>query len=182
MVTALLAAGLVLALALLIALHYRLDGLPVALGIEVRRERQDNATRALDLMKEAVATKAGTAVLSIQRHEENLAAGHRAQVAEAQLRARMGEVRSGDTVTALTAATTLVRELRQVLDQLPREAALPPPIDPSERVTVELKPEAVETARRSGAPEPASRERPSPRHGFPAVAPEDGDERAGLAR
>jgi hypothetical protein len=165
MVTALLAAGLVLARALLIALHYRLDGLPVALGIEVRRERQDNATRALDLMKEAVATKAGAAVLSIQRHEENLAAGHRAQVAEAQLRARMSEVRASDTVTALTAAVELVRELRQALDQLPREAALPPPIDPSERVTMEMKPAAPSDDEERPAEDDLTRVADRPRSG-----------------
>jgi hypothetical protein len=132
MVTVLLGTGLVLALVLLIALHYRLDGLPFAVWSEARRERQDSASQALDLMTEAVAKKAGAAVLSLQQHEGALAAGYRNQVAEAQLRARMSDVRAGDTLTALNAATELVRELRQALDQLPRDAAAEPPLDPNE--------------------------------------------------
>jgi hypothetical protein len=162
MVTFLLAAGLGLALVLLVALHYRLGDLPFHVWSLARREREADAPKALDLMKEAVAAKAGVAVLSIQRHEEGLAAGYRAQVAEVEMRARVGERRAADTATALAAATTLVRELRQVLDRLPQGTM----------------PEAVDTARKPGAPEPASRERLSPRMGLPlASEPPDEDER-----
>jgi hypothetical protein len=176
MVTVLLGAGLVLALVLLVALHYRLSDLPFAVWSEARRERQDNASQALDLMKEAVATKAGAAIVSIRQHEESLAAGYRSRVAEAQGRARMSETRAGDTLTTLNAATVLVRELRQVLDQLPREAEARPALDPDERLTAEIRPEVLETARKPGAPEPASRERPSPRISPPSAAADDGED------
>jgi hypothetical protein len=162
MVTVLLLAGLALALVLLVALHYRLGDLPFHVWSLARKERETDVPKALDLMKEAVAAKAGVAVLSIQRHEEGLAAGYRAQVAEVEMRARVGERRAADTATALAAATTLVRELRQVLDRLPQGPV----------------PEAVDAARKPGRPEPASRERLSPRMGLPlASAARDDEER-----
>ena len=160
-----MAAGLAVALALLVGLHYRLGELPINVWAQVKRDRDTPTPKALDAMKEAVAIKAGAAVLAIQRHEENLAATFRAQVAEAETRARMSERRAADTVTALQAAAELVRELRGALDAAPRAVAPPP--------------EAIETARKPGSPEPASRERSSPRTGLPpgiATSP-DGEER-----
>jgi hypothetical protein len=154
MVTFLLVAGLALALVLLVALHYRLGDLPFHVWSLARREREADAPKALDLMKEAVAAKAGVAVLSIQRHEEGLAAGYRAQVAEVEMRARVGERRAADTATALAAATTLVRELRQALDRLPQGTM----------------PEAQDTARKPATPEAASREHLSPHGGPPLVS------------
>jgi hypothetical protein len=165
MVTVLLGAGLVLALVLLIALHYRLDGLPFAVWAEARRERQDSAAQALDLMTEAVAKKAGAAVLSIQQHEGALAAGYRRQVEEAQLRARMSDVRAGDTLTALNAATTLVRELRQALDHLPREPVPAPALDPSERVTGEMKPSTTNDGEERGSEDDLTKVAERPRSG-----------------
>jgi hypothetical protein len=113
---------LVLALVLLIALHYRLGDLPFSVSSEVRREHKDTAPKALDLLTEAVAKTAGTAIVSIRQHEEALAARYAREVREAQVRARASEAQAGDTVTALQAATELVREQRQLLDRLLRVA------------------------------------------------------------
>jgi hypothetical protein len=115
MITVLLSAGLALALALLIAIHRRLSGLPLAVWALARREREANATKALDAMKEEVAARAGLAVVAIRRYEEQIGATFRAQVAEAETRARMAERRAADAATALEAAAVLVRELRLVL-------------------------------------------------------------------
>src|SRR5262249_6071283 len=103
MVTVLLAAGLVLALVLLVALHFRLDRMPNAVWSLARRERVEEALKALDATKEAVAAKVGTSVIAIRQYEENIAASFRAQVAEAETRARVGERRLTDTGAALQA-------------------------------------------------------------------------------
>jgi hypothetical protein len=114
----------VLALVLLVALHYRLGDLPFAVWSEARRERQDNAPLALDLLTEAVAKKAGVATVSIRQHEEALAARYAQEAREAQARARASQAQTGDTLTALQAAAELVREQRQLLDRFLR--ATPP--------------------------------------------------------
>ncbi len=149
MLTFLLVAGLAVALALLVAVHYRLGDLPADVWSLARRERAEDAPRAIDAMKEAVAAKAGAAVLALQRYEDNLAASFRAQVADAEMRARMSEMRAADSVTALQAATALVRELRSALEtakEPPVTRILPPSTPPAgdaERDTMEItKPSA----------------------------------------
>jgi hypothetical protein len=123
MLTLLYIAGLALALALLFGIYFKLDGLPLRVWSLVQKERDDNAGKALDAMKETVAARAGASVVAIQRYEESLAAGFRAQVAEAQTRARVSERRAADTETALQSAVSLVRELRAALDAMPGGAA-----------------------------------------------------------
>jgi hypothetical protein len=59
-------AGLALALVLLVALHRRLSGLPPVVWSMVRKEREAEAPKALDAMKEAVAAKAGAAVVVLR--------------------------------------------------------------------------------------------------------------------
>jgi hypothetical protein len=116
MLTILEHAGLAVALVLLVALHRRLSGLPLAVWTLARKEREAEAPKALDAMKESVATKAGAAVVAIRQYEEGIAASFRSQVAEAEMRARMGERRAAETHAALQAALALVRELRSVLE------------------------------------------------------------------
>jgi hypothetical protein len=143
MLTILECAGLALALVLLIAIHRRLSRLPLAVWSLARREREAEAPKALDAMREAVAVKAATSVIAIRQYEENIAASFRAQMAEAEMRARIGERRAVDVVTALQAATTLVHELRAALDALPASPgmrAVPPstlPAGDGERETTE---------------------------------------------
>jgi hypothetical protein len=129
MLTLFFAAGLVVALALLVVINGRLADLPLAVWSLAKKERVEEAPKALDAMKEAVALKAGSAVISIRRYEEDLAAGYRAQVADAEVRARVTERRAADTVTALQAATTLVREVRALRDAATPAAA--PMLSPS---------------------------------------------------
>jgi hypothetical protein len=122
-------AGLVLALVLLVALHRRLSSLPPAVWSLVRKEREAEAPKALDAMKEAVAAKAGASVVAIRQYEEGIAASFRSQVAEADMRARIGERRAEETHAALQAALSLVHELRGALDRMsnPKAVGLPPP-------------------------------------------------------
>jgi hypothetical protein len=134
MLVFLLVAGLGLALVLLIALHHRISSLPFALWSEARREREDTAPKALDAMKEAVAAKVGNSLIALQRYEDNIAGIFRAQVADAETRARVAERRAADTSSALQAATTLLRELREVLDAAktsPTTHMLPPSTRPA---------------------------------------------------
>jgi hypothetical protein len=109
-------AGLVLVLALLVGLHFRVTGLPMALAALARKERAQDGGSLLDAMKEAVATRSGQAVIAVQTLQEQLAQSLRIQIAEAETRARMAERRAADTTTALEAASTVLRELRATLE------------------------------------------------------------------
>src|SRR5215468_7125884 len=94
-----LAAGFAVVIALLfIVVSRKLDGIPRAVWSLAKKERDAEAPKALDAMKEAVAAKAGASVVAIRQYEEGIAASFRSQVAEAEMRARMGERRAADTV------------------------------------------------------------------------------------
>jgi hypothetical protein len=105
-----------LVVALLIALHRAVHRLPLAIWSIARRERSQDDGRSLDAMKEAVAARAGQALIAVQTYQDQLANSLRAQLAEAETRARIAERRASDTVTALEAASTLVRDLRAAID------------------------------------------------------------------
>jgi hypothetical protein len=119
-----LAAALAVVFALLFIISRKLDGIPRAAWSLAKKEREAEVPKALDAMKEAVASRVGGSVVAIQRYEESIAESFRAQIAEAEMRARMSERRAADTATALQAATALVRELREALDAA---RALPAP-------------------------------------------------------
>lgn len=163
--SALAGLALALALALLVALHLRVSGLPHALLALARKERAQDGGTLLDAMKEAVAARSGQAVIAVQTYQEQMAQSLRAQVAEAETRARVAERRAADTATALEAASALLRELRAALDvasnhtrelrahrsrpgpTLPPASPAPPPVtlpdaDEAERTTVEMPPPA----------------------------------------
>ncbi len=133
--------GLSLAIVLLLALHLRLSGLPGTLLAVARKDRVQDGGRLLDAMKEAVAARSGQAVIAVTTLQDQLAQSLRAQLAEAEMRARVAERRAADTVTALEAASTLVRELRESLESVSevarslhaiqqRPAPVPPPSSP----------------------------------------------------
>ena len=154
MATIFFATGLALALALLIAIHRKLDGLPPRLWAIAKRERAADEARALTALTEATAAKVGTITLGLRHHEEQLAASLRAQIAEAETRARVAERRSSEAGVALHAATDLVRALRSLCGEMEaviacahdatRARAAPalrdPPLD--ERPTMEITPRA----------------------------------------
>jgi hypothetical protein len=62
MSTYVLAAGLILALILLIAIYLKLDRLPLRVYCLVQRERGERTLKALDAMKEVVAIRAGASI------------------------------------------------------------------------------------------------------------------------
>jgi hypothetical protein len=103
-------------LALWGALYARLDGLPLRVWSMLKKERTDGEGAALTLLQERTAAKVGAIVKSLRDYDEHVAAGYRAQVAEAQVRARIAERQSSEAGVALSAASALVRELRGLLD------------------------------------------------------------------
>ncbi len=118
MASALIAVGLVLTPALLLLLYRRLGALPLAVSAAVQRSSstRDREDRALDAMAEAVAAKSGRAVMAIHAYQEQMVDSLRAQVADAEVRARAAERRAADATRALGAAADLVRELHGALD------------------------------------------------------------------
>jgi hypothetical protein len=109
-------AGVVLAFVLLLTLHLRIGRLPRALHAVARKERTQEGGALLDAMKEAVATRSGQAVIALQAHQDQLAQSLRAQVAEAEARARAAEHRAADTEASLGKAFVVLCELRTTLD------------------------------------------------------------------
>ncbi len=153
------------------ALYHRLSGLPLDVWKVAQRDRTGDEKRALDMLQEAAASRIGGLIIGIRTYHEQLAGLVRAQLAEAEVRARVSERRSSEASVALDAASALVRDLRTLAEDLPSlfdrramqdgiaigEAAGRAPTDerapePEERVTVELPRE-----RASPAPPPASR-------------------------
>jgi hypothetical protein len=116
MSAALLVLGLVLTPALLVVLYRRLGDLPRSVWAVAQRERARNEPRTLDAMAEAVAVQSGQAIIVIQAYQEQIAESLRAQIADAETRARVAERRAADAATALSAAADLVRELHRSLE------------------------------------------------------------------
>ena len=115
MLAIVLSGGLLLASALLI-IHRRLSRLPARLVAILRQERAQDDARSLWALQEATAIRVAASTAALRAHEEQVAASFRAQIADAETRARVAERRSSDAAVALSAAAELVRELRAALD------------------------------------------------------------------
>jgi hypothetical protein len=102
------------------ALYRQLDGLPLRIWSLAKKERGDGDARALTALEETTAARVGAIVMSLRTYEEHLAAAFRAQVAEAEVRARIVERQSAEAGVVLSAASALVRELRGALDGVER--------------------------------------------------------------
>jgi hypothetical protein len=161
--------GVGLILVLGVALYRQLDELPSRIVNLVARARSDGERKAMTILQEAAAVRVGAIVRSLRQHEEEVAAGWRAQVVEAQVRARIVERQSSEAGVALSTAVVLVRELRRLVDG-DGEGALTPsgaaPAVTDGRETVEIEPEVIDTTRKPDRPEPPSRARTSPRAGL----------------
>jgi hypothetical protein len=178
--------GAVLNLALWGAVYFKLSELPASVGRIVQRDRVADETRALDTLQAMAAARLGGLVVGIQTYHGEMATRLNAQVAAADTRARLIERRASEAGVALYTATTLVRQLRGLLDDLssasapvPPERTSAPDVDPDDvnRATVEMRPSpaAVDTTREPGAPASVSRERlVSPARGT-LPAPNDDD-------
>jgi hypothetical protein len=101
------------------ALHYRFRGLPLAVWKVAQRDRAGDEQRALDVLQSAAASRIGGLIIGIRTYHEQLAGLVRAQLAEAEVRARVSERRSSEAGVALDAASTLVRDLRTLAEDLP---------------------------------------------------------------
>jgi hypothetical protein len=134
-VTVVLCVGLALALALLVAAHRRLDGLPLRIWSIAKRERDEREGAAVTALQEATAARVGPIVSSLRSYHEQIAATLRVQVADAEMRARVAERRSSEAGVALRAASELVREARALRDDLAR--LLPAGVIPARALAAE---------------------------------------------
>jgi hypothetical protein len=149
-VTVVLCAGLAFTLALLITAHRRLDGLPLRIWSIAKKERAQDEGAAVTALQEATAARVGPAVSSLKAYHEQIAATFRAQVADAQMRARIAERQSSEAGVALRAASELVREARALRDDL------------------------AQLVHGTAVPEPAPTTAPAETHGAPVLPPEPG--------
>jgi hypothetical protein len=120
MLTVYIAAGVALALvlALLAAILRKLNGLPPRVWGIAQRERAREESTALEVLTDSTRTRVTAAVASLRAYEEQVAASWREQVASGETRARVAERRAADVGVALSAATDLVREARELRDAL----------------------------------------------------------------
>jgi hypothetical protein len=135
-------------LALWAVIYLKVAATPRTVWEIVRQERAAETPRAQAALQEAVAIRAGVSLRALRDHEEQIAAGLRAQIADAENRARVTERRASDAAVALSAASELVREVRSLRDELRAlillSAAAAPPApnapdgDPEQRETTEL--------------------------------------------
>jgi hypothetical protein len=146
-----LCAGLVVALALIVSLHRKVEGqlrmLPHAVSVVLKRDREVGGERVLDPVK------ASALVAGIRDYHDKLAAHWRTELGDAELRTRMTERRASDAGVALDVAVTLVREAREMVDILvPLKAGAPPTSAEPSHVAAGLGPRPVGSATKSGRP------------------------------
>jgi hypothetical protein len=147
----------------------RLTSHVVALPRVVRRLAREEAEAQGDRLKEAVASKAGEAIIALTVHEERWAADLRARVAGSESRARMGEARTAESAKVLEDVKIVLGALRELLAAAAVERATQPTPEPPVEVAVE--PVAAAPAPTS---EP-SRAAPGASGVLPRVYEEDGD-------
>lgn len=130
---------------LLLRIQREVAGLPARVWSIARQERARDDSHALAVLQEAAAGKVIAITAALRLYEEELAATSRAQVADAEKRARIAERRQSEAGAPMEAATLLVRELRSALDELRAGRAAPPdeappttPAEPDQRPTVEM--------------------------------------------
>jgi hypothetical protein len=130
---------------LLLRIQREVAGLPARVWSVAKQERARDDSQALAVLQEAAAGKVIAITAALRLYEEELAATSRAQVADAEKRARIAERRQSEAGAPMGAATLLVRELRTALDAL--RAARPAPAaeavpgafpEPDQRPTVEM--------------------------------------------
>jgi hypothetical protein len=151
MLTFLYVAGLTLALVLLVAIYFKLDGLPHRVWCLVKKDRDENAGKGPD-GKEATAF-----VAELRRLRDEQAELLRIERGLNEIRERKHRERMQDL-------GAIGRAFERVLAALAIFETKAPAVSAA----------SVETTRRPAAPEPVSRERPSPRPRVPqAVEPEE---------
>jgi hypothetical protein len=150
-------------LALWGAVYLRLDRLPWSVWSLARKERLESDAAGQTLLQERTATKVGAIVKSLREYDEHVAASFRAQVAEAQVRARVAERQSADAGVALAAASTLVRDLRGLLDG--QRAARRGVSEGEERLSGDDELTSVSSHRLPGGPDDLGRTLASPTSG-----------------
>lgn len=109
--------GVGLCLSLQIAILRRLHGLPERVWAILREERARGEARDVTALEEAAIRRVDRITASLERYEERAAAAVRAQVADAEARARDAARDAFDTHTALLAAARLVDELSVMVNR-----------------------------------------------------------------
>src|SRR4051812_16542776 len=96
MVTGILCVGLALVLTLLVAIYQKLEDLPLRVWGIAREQQAQQEGKELAALQEGVAARVKALVVSLHAFHEQIAASFRAQVADAEMRARVAERRSSE--------------------------------------------------------------------------------------
>jgi Na+-transporting methylmalonyl-CoA/oxaloacetate decarboxylase gamma subunit len=113
-----LAVVLGLILSLLVAIYLNVDSLPARVWAIAKRERAEDAAAAQAALQAVAAPRVAALVAALSDCHAQSAAELRAQIAGAELRARLAERQAKDAGTSLTIASELVGELRSLLHGL----------------------------------------------------------------
>ncbi|MFO0758418.1 MAG: hypothetical protein U0359_18140 [Byssovorax sp.] len=106
-------------------LSFRIDGLPRRLLGVMKQERAREDGQAQSALLEAAGQKVHPLVSGMKSVHDQMVASLRAQIAEAEARARAAERQAQDLSVYLDAASTLVAELRTLRDALRAPAEAP---------------------------------------------------------
>jgi hypothetical protein len=108
---------LVLLVVSVVVLSFRIDRIPRRLQVLFHDERSRGENLARAVLTEAAAQKIGPLLAGMRSAHDQTVASLRAQLAEAETRARVSERRASDAVIYLEAASTLVSALRALHDE-----------------------------------------------------------------
>jgi hypothetical protein len=177
-------------LALWGAVYHKLRHLPPSVWRVAQLERLAEAARALDTLQAMAAARLGALLVGVQTYHSEMATLLNAERAAADVRARILERRASEAGIALDTATTLVREVRALLEHLeaplarasvparPERTTAPDDDGDANRATVEMT--RIPTTCPPGAPAPMSTEhlvsrarRTLPASNDAALLPED---------
>jgi hypothetical protein len=100
---------LALVLALLVAIYLNVDSLPARVWAIAKRERAEDAAAAQAALQQLAAPRVAALVAALSECHAQSAAELRAQIAAAELRARLAERQAKDAGTSITIASERVR-------------------------------------------------------------------------
>jgi hypothetical protein len=163
--SAIVVVGLALVLAVQVAIHLRIAGIPARIAA-MKQVAEGRGRPEADAFQEALARRLNLIVRGIQGYHDQIAEDFRAQVAAGEQRARLAEAKRGDAAGVAPELRALARDMAAIASELralqgdfaelvcnaaeakaappsavePTSKEAPAPEDPDERKTIEMAP------------------------------------------
>ena len=115
--SAIVVVGLALVLAVQIAIHLRIAGIPARIAA-MKQVAEGRARPEADAFQEALARRLNLIVRGIQGYHDQIAEDFRAQVAAGEQRARLAEAKRGDATSVAPELRALARDMAVIAAEL----------------------------------------------------------------